>query len=146
MKRLMALLLLACPAVALAQTADSAGVRILEPAAGQKLAQTYVLVRFEAANPNTPGTPTYRLRLDDREPVETSFSEHTFTGLKPGTHTVTVELIDANGTPINGARAQVKFVSTPPPPRTQESEGPPSTKPRFSGEGKVIVARMQRGR
>lgn len=143
MKRLVALLLLVLPGAVLAQTVDTPGVRILEPAVGQKLAQTYVLVRFEVANPNTPGTPTYRLRLDDREPVETSFTEHTFTGLQPGKHTVIVELIDANGTPINGTRAQVSFVSTPPPPRTQESEGPPSTKPRFSGEGKVIVARLR---
>ena len=144
MRKVLIACLMVLPVIAAAQvpaTAESAGIRIVQPQAGQKLAQTYVSVQYEILNPNHPGTPTFRLRLDDREPVETAFTEHTFTGLKPGPHTLIVELIDANGTPLNGTRAEVRFVSTQPPPRTQESEGPPPNKPRFKSEGKAIVAR-----
>lgn len=146
MGRALALLMLVLPAVAMSQATDGGGaaVRIVQPQEAQRLAQTYVAVQYELLNPNAAGTPTFRLRLDDREPIETAFTEHTFTGLKPGTHTLIVELIDANGTPVSGGRVEVRFVSTEPPPRTQEGEGPPSTKPRFSGEGKVVYAVVRR--
>ena len=140
-------LVLLLPILAAAQTpapAEPPGIRILQPQAGQKLAQTFVTVRYELLNPNTAGTATFRLRLDDREPVETAFTEHTFTGLKPDTHVLLVEQIDANGTPIHGTRVEVRFVSTQPPPRRQESESPPPRKPRFSSEGKVVFAGLRR--
>ena len=40
------------------------------------------------------------------------------TGLTPGAHTVTVQLVDANGTPIAGARSEVQFVVLQPEPAT----------------------------
>jgi hypothetical protein len=52
--------------------------------------------------------------MDGRDPISTSQTQQVFTGLSAGAHTVTVELVDANGTPINGGRAAVQFFVAPP--------------------------------
>ena len=86
-------------------------VSILKPAAGEKLRQTFVTVTFALSNPaaSAAGTPNFELRLDAQDPVTTSSTEHTFTGLLPGSHTVTVALVDANGTPVMGGKSTVQF-------------------------------------
>jgi hypothetical protein len=43
--------------------------------------------------------------------VETTSTEYSFTGLKSGNHVLTVELVDANHTPIMGSNTEVRFSS-----------------------------------
>jgi hypothetical protein len=85
---------------------------ILKPTAGQKLSQTTVTVTYALANPgaSAAGSPNYQLRLDSQDPVTTTATEYTFSGLTPGEHTITVQLVDANGTPLPGAQAAVQFI------------------------------------
>ncbi len=89
---------------------QSALVRILTPVANQSSTDTSVLVRWELTNPAADaGEPNFTVQIDGLDPITTTSSEHTFTGLAPGDHSVTVILIDANGTPITGGRAVVQF-------------------------------------
>lgn len=116
-------------AVTSAQTqppqAEGSSVRILAPKPGEKLSTNFVRVQYEMVNPaSASGTPTFILRLDNRDPVRTTDTEHTFTGLTPGAHTVVVELVDANDTPIAGTRSELQFMVLAPP-GTQPSAGAP---------------------
>ena len=88
-----------------------AAVSILKPAAGAKLTQDFVTVSYALTNPaaSASGTPNFQVRLDSRDPISTTSTDHTFTGLTPGPHSVTVQLVDANGTPVNGGKAVVNF-------------------------------------
>lgn len=88
----------------------SSFVRITSPQPGEKIRDNFVDVRFEVTNPGVSvNTPTFLVQLDHRDPVQTTSTEQSFDGLTPGTHTVIVELVDANGTPINGSHTQVQF-------------------------------------
>lgn len=93
-------------------------LRIISPRNGERLRQSYVNVQFELTNngASAAGTPNYELKLDDRDPVTTSSTSQSFTGLTPGPHTLTVQLVDANGTPVAGARSEVQFVVLQPGP------------------------------
>ncbi len=85
-------------------------VRILAPKAGDKLVNNFVQVSYEVAAPvSAASAPTFRLRLDNADPVNTTDTSYTFTGLTAGAHRVTVELVDANGTPIPGTLTQIEF-------------------------------------
>jgi hypothetical protein len=125
--RLIALLILAALAAALAQgdrsgqqggqasqqivnpLPQSPSIRILTPVSGQMLASDFVVVRFEAVQPVLSDEPDFQIQLDDRDPVNTSSTDYTFTGLQPGVHTVRVTLVDANFTPAAGGAATVQF-------------------------------------
>lgn len=89
-------------------------IRILAPAAESKLAQPFVAVRYELTNSGIAPSPNFRVQLDGRDPVVTNTTDYTFTGLAPGKHTILVQLVDANNTPIAGASAQVSFLILPP--------------------------------
>ncbi len=92
---------------------SSQSVRIVSPKSGEKITQDYIDAHFELTNPGaTVNTPTFQIQLDQNDPVQTTSTDQNFNGLNPGTHTLSVELVDANGTPINGSRAQVQFVVT----------------------------------
>jgi hypothetical protein len=108
-------------------------LRILAPQAGEKLAQSFVSARYaETAPASAAGTPTFRLRLDARDPVDTTSTNYDFTGLTPGEHTLTIQIVDANGTPIAGTQAEVRFVVLPQTtPGTQQPGAP--TRPRVEG-------------
>jgi len=84
---------------------------ILKPTAGEKLRQNSITVSYALANPgaSAAGSPNFQLRLDSQDPVTTTSTDYTFTGLAPGAHTVTVQLVDANGTPVPGTQAVVQF-------------------------------------
>lgn len=85
-------------------------VRILTPVASEKLNTSYVDVSYELVNPGVSGTaPNFLVQLDGRDPITTKDTEYTFTGLTPGQHSVVVELVDANGTPVTGGRSAVVF-------------------------------------
>ncbi len=101
----------AAPATTAAQAPPLSALSILKPAAGEKLRQNTVTVTYALANPgaSAAGSPNFQLRLDSDDPVTTTATEYTFTGLAPGAHTVTVQLVDANGTPVQGAQAVVQF-------------------------------------
>ena len=96
---------------AVAQVIQPSSLRIVSPKSNEKLAQTFVAVQFQQVSPASPaGTPTYELRLDGRDPVQTTDTSYTFNGLTPGSHDLIVQIVDANGTPVSGTRSEVKFV------------------------------------
>ena len=89
-------------------------IRILTPVANQQLSTSYVDVNFELMNPGSGGgAPNFMVQIDSREPISTSATTYTFTGLSPGQHSVAVQMVDANGTPIAGGRSAVVFFVTP---------------------------------
>jgi hypothetical protein len=90
-------------------------IHVLAPQEGQKLAQSFVSVQYELQNPGAiPTAPNFVVRVDNQDPVQTTSTSATFTGLQPGQHTATVQLVDANGTPIAGAAVTVHFVTVQP--------------------------------
>lgn len=87
-------------------------VRIVSPQPGATLRQDGIQVRYQvqpAQNTPVPPSPNFVVRMDERDPVQTQDTETTFTGLRPGKHTVIVDLVDANGIAIPGSRTQVEF-------------------------------------
>lgn len=94
-----------------APASNPAALRILSPHQGERLEQDFVSVRYELTNSgaSAASTPTFQLQLDGKDAVTTSSTEYTFTGLAPGAHKITVQLVDANETPIPGATNQVQF-------------------------------------
>jgi hypothetical protein len=93
----------------------AANLRIVSPDNNQKIAVDFIGVRYQITNPaaGTNTLPTFQLQLDNKDPIRTSSTEHTFTGLTPGVHKIAVELVDANDTPIAGTRTEVHFVVAP---------------------------------
>ncbi len=103
-------LAVAAPGWAQAAPAPAGAIRIVSPKPGDKLVNNFVEVRYEVATAaSAASSPTFRVRLDSRDPITTTDLAQTFTGLSAGSHTVTVELVDANGTPISGSAAQIQF-------------------------------------
>jgi hypothetical protein len=94
---------------------QNAVVRILTPVMDEKFIHTKsVKVRFELVNPSsTAVTPKFLVQLDGDDPVSTTTMEQTFSGLTPGTHSISVQLIGADNTPASGSRADVQFVIAP---------------------------------
>jgi hypothetical protein len=96
--------------IPLAQAQTTGALYITSPANGTRLDGRLVRIEFQL----TPGTsangiPEFRLQLDRQGWVLISDTEYILYWLSPGWHTVTVSLVDANGTPIFGARNQVQF-------------------------------------
>ncbi len=90
--------------------AQNSLLRILSPVPSQQLSTSYVDVNYELVNPGVSGgSPDFQVQLDGREPVSTKDTTYTFTGLTPGEHTVVVQVVDANGTPVTGGRSTVVF-------------------------------------
>jgi hypothetical protein len=134
MKRLLYALLLAVGVGSLvtveAQTAPDdpnslTAIRVLSPKAGEKVTQSFLKVTYELAAPVAADTdPRFELRLDTRDPERVRDTEHTFTGLAPGPHTLSIQLIDANDRPVPGARAEVEFLVVQPKSRDEEGRKP----------------------
>ncbi|MBV9147666.1 MAG: hypothetical protein JO065_17250 [Acidobacteria bacterium] len=106
--------------------AQASGLRIVSPKPDDKLPQTFVSVQYQPLGPTAAGMPTYELRLDARDPVQTTDTTYTFNGLTAGSHDLIVQMVDANGTPIANTRSEVKFVTVNPPATTGNS-GPGPT-------------------
>jgi predicted CXXCH cytochrome family protein len=105
-----------------ATQSQSSAVRILRPRSGQILANNFVTIRFELMRPNPAGGGNnFVIQLDAHEPVTTSDNEYIFTGMRPGQHVITVAEVDANGTPLPDAKAEVQFTVKSP-----ESTAPPA--------------------
>lgn len=115
--------------------AQGTSLRIIAPQNGAQLTTDFVRVQFELLNPAVAGspTPTYQLQLDSQDPVQTNSTDYTFTGLTPGQHTVLVQLVDANNTPISGGTNAVQFVVLPG--RQPRSGVPPSSLPEATNPG-----------
>ena len=121
-----------------AQTSPSPGatlptpgsVRILSPLSGDKISNNFVDFRYELAYPaSADGSPTFQLRLDSTEPIRTTDTRYTFTGLQPGRHTLSVEVVDANNIPVQGSRAEVQFNVLAPSTTPQQEEKFPQRRP-----------------
>jgi hypothetical protein len=79
------------------------------------MASDFVTVRFELVQPNPAGGDNnFVVRLDSYDPVHTSETEYTFTGMRPGQHILTITEVDANGTPLPERSATVQFTVKPP--------------------------------
>ena len=91
--------------------ASSAAIKVLSPKVNEKIGSSAVTVRFQLQNTALAAdpSPTYRVQLDGRDPVETTSTENSFTGLPDGEHTVTIDLVDANHTPIATSHTEERF-------------------------------------
>ncbi len=106
-------------------------LQILAPKPGQKISNNSVTLRY-ALQPTATvqSSPTFQLRLDANDTVQVSDSSYTFTGLRPGSHSVTVQVLDANGTPVPNTQTQVQFtIVAEPAVRPGESLSEASTLP-----------------
>jgi hypothetical protein len=120
---LVAVLLTFASAVATAQmgaigapTPGTTGIRVLAPTSGQKFNSNIVPLRFELTNPRAVAatSPTFRVQIDNTDPVLTTSTDYTFTGLAPGAHKIAVELVDANQTPVAGTQTVVPITVAAP--------------------------------
>ncbi len=103
----------------------SSVLRITAPRSGERLHQNFINVQFELTNSgaSAAGQPTFQLKLDSQDPVSTNSTSYTFNGLAPGPHRIAIQLVDANGTPIAGARSEVPFVVLQPAPAPAPAPG-----------------------
>ena len=97
------------PADTEAALAAATPVHIISPAAGEELGRAYAVVQYRQVSANAARSPTYELRIDGRDPVQTTETNYTFNGLQPGNHNVVVQVVDANGAPVSGTRSEVHF-------------------------------------
>lgn len=88
--------------------AAASPVHIISPVGGEELGRAYAVVQYRQSG-KAASSPTYELRLDGRDPVHTTETNYTFNGLKPGSHNLVVQVVDANGTPISGTESEVHF-------------------------------------
>ena len=96
-------------------TGQTSAVRIVRPRTAQALTNSFVNLRFELARPNPAGSENnFVIQLDAHEPVTTTESEYTFSGMRPGQHVISVTEVDANGTPLPDSRAEVHFTVASP--------------------------------
>jgi hypothetical protein len=124
--------------------AQASNLRIVSPRNGESLTTSFVSVRYHLLNPGAAGapTPTFQLQLDSSDPVRTASTEHTFTGLAAGPHTILIQLVDANNTPIAGSTGTVRFTVAPPPPARPVKPGsaPGTANPRVLKAGLNLLA------
>jgi hypothetical protein len=126
---------------AMAQTSAGTGLRILSPKSGEKISTNFVTVQYEAAAAATAAsTPTFQIRLDSSDPVRTTDTQYTFTGLAAGTHTISVQVVDANGTPVGTVQNQVQFTVMP---QQQDRGTQPTPRGAESQPGRVVPAAMK---
>ena len=112
-------------------------VKILTPKPGSKLTTNFVDVRYQLQQQAAAASsPNFRVQLDARDPVQTTDTQQNFTGLAPGTHTLTVEVVDANGTPIAGTRSEVQFTMV----ATPQNPPPGLTQPQATERGRYVPA------
>lgn len=95
--------------------AQSQAIRITSPRQNVRQTANFVDVRYELTNPTAAAasSPTFRVQLDSSDPLTTTTNQQSFTGLTPGPHVVTIQLVDANGTVIGNSQTQVQFTVVP---------------------------------
>lgn len=92
--------------------AAGAPVHIISPRPSEDLGKAYVVVQYQQVSTTAASSPTYELRIDGRDPVQTTDTSYTFNGLKPGSHDILVQIVDVNGAPISGTQSEVRFTVT----------------------------------
>ncbi len=96
---------------------QAGALRVNSPQANQRITQNFVHFSYQLVNRGASAAPSpnFTVQLDGTDPITTTASDYTFTGLTSGPHTVTVTLVDANGVPIADSSVAVKFtvLSTP---------------------------------
>ena len=96
--------------ISLAQAQTTGALHVSSPANGTRVDGRMVIVQFDLApGISANGIPTFRVQLDRQSPTLTTDTECILYWISPGWHTVTISLVDANGTPIFGAQNQVQF-------------------------------------
>ncbi|HWR13947.1 MAG TPA: hypothetical protein VN577_03910 [Terriglobales bacterium] len=96
--------------------AASGAIKVLSPKINEKVESSAVTLRFQLQNTGMAPdpSPTYRVQLDSRDPVEITSTEYSFSGIPVGDHVITVELVDANHTPVAASQTQVRFTTVAP--------------------------------
>ena len=89
-------------------TAAARPVHIVSPEAGEELGKAYAVVQYQLS-PKGSGSPIYEVRMDGRSPVQTTDTNYTFNGLKPGSHDLVVQIVDVSGAPVSGTRSEIHF-------------------------------------
>ena len=89
---------------------QAGALRVNTPRANETISQSFIHVTYQLVNPGVAPSPNFSVQLDGNDPVTTTAFDYTFTGLTPGTHTITVTLVDANGVPIANSSVSTKFV------------------------------------
>ncbi len=111
------LVMAACVGQAQNAQASSQGVLLRITAPRQNLRQTanFIDLKYEVTNPtaSVASSPNFKIQLDSSDPITTTATEQSFTGLTAGNHVLTVQLIDANGTLIPNSQAEVQFTVVP---------------------------------
>lgn len=110
--------------------ASSGAIKVLAPKPDEKVGASAVTLRFQLVNTglSPDPSPTYRVQLDSRDPVEMTGTEYSFTGLAAGDHVITIDLVDANHTPVSGSHTEVRFKT--------ENQG---AKPAAAGETSALL-------
>jgi hypothetical protein len=122
--------------------ANGGAVRILAPQPGERLHQSFVTLRYAEVTPaSASGSPTFELRLDARDPVRTTDTTYNFTGLAPGEHTVIIQIVDANNTPVPGTQVQIRFFAAQPasPPPGGTATGASGRRPRDAVQEAAVM-------
>ena len=91
---------------------QAGALRVNSPRANESITQNFIHVTYQLVNRGISAAPSpnFTIQLDGTDPVTTTAYDYTFTGLAPGAHTVTVTLVDANGSPIADSSVAVKFI------------------------------------
>src|SRR5690348_7591019 len=132
------LLCVSAAAIAAASSPPAGALRVLSPKPGQALAHNYVIVSYELTQPaSAAGLPNFQVQLDSRDPITTTDRQMTFTGLTAGKHTGMIQVVDANGVAIPGARVEVAFTVA----RTTSSLAP--QRGNFADEGLPMLSRSE---
>ena len=87
-------------------------LKIVLPRPGEHIPGTFVTVKYEVNAPKgaSSNLTTFELKLDGREGIQTIDHEHTFTGLAEGAHTVSIDVLDKEGSPVSGAHSTIDFI------------------------------------
>jgi len=92
------------------QAAPGSQLTVLAPKPGQKVPGDTVTIQFQLQrNATVQSVPTFQLRLDANDVIQTADTSYTFSGLQPGAHTVRIQCVDANGIPVPNAASQIQF-------------------------------------
>lgn len=100
-------------------------IKVLSPRVDEKIGSSIVTIRFQLANNGISAdtSPNFRVQLDSRDPIQTTSTEQSFTGLAPGQHVLTIDLVDANHTSIPQGHVDVRFSTFTPGPDPNQQTG-----------------------
>jgi hypothetical protein len=91
------------------KTFCAAPVHIISPKPGEELGNAYAVAQYQQVSPKDASSPTYQLRIDGGDSIQTTDTNYTFNGLRPGTHNLVVQVVDEKGAPVSGTRSEVNF-------------------------------------